>query len=196
MALMAVMTKAMGAFLVIMIMLLPYYTGDNAAQQTVDQTNAEIDKARAGLADAQDKLKKGRLTDAEIDELYKRLTIAEAALQEAQRLVAALKVDLDQKTSQIARLEDDNKSLNEEVERLKQEIEKLRKTQGEPPRVMFLATLKDCGLGDVDLYVQSNVTLPDGKRIPPPNLTYQEPVLNGDRKSFGFEHLAQQSGLA
>jgi len=153
MALMAVMTKAMGAFLVIMIMLLPYHTGDNAARQTVDQANAEIDKARAGLADAQDRLKKGRLTDAEIDELYKRLTIAQAALQEAQSLVDTLRGKLDQKESQIARLEADNKSLNEEIEGLKQEIEKLRKTQGEPPRVMFLATLKNCGLSDIDLYV-------------------------------------------
>lgn len=196
MALMAVMTKAMGAFLVIMIMLLPYYTGDNAAQQTVDQANAEIDKARAGLAAAQDKLKKGRLTDAEIDELYKRLTKAQDALQEAQKLVDTLRQKLDQKETQIARLEADNKSLNEQVEHLKDEIEKLRRTQGEPPKVMFLATLKDCGLNDIELYVQSDTTLPDGKRVPPPSLSSQDPSFIKDSRSHPPDHLANVEGTA
>lgn len=196
MALMAVMTKAMGAFLVIMIMLLPYYTGDNAAQHTVDQANAEMDKARAGLAAAQDKLKKGRLTDAEIDELYKRLTKAQDALQEAQKLVDRLREKLDQKETQIARLEADNKSLNEQVEGLKQEIEKLRKTQGEPPRVMFLATLKDCGLNDIELYVQSDTTLPDGKRAPPPSLSSQDPSFVEDSRSHPPDQLANVEGTA
>lgn len=196
MALMAVMTKAMGAFLVIMIMLLPYYTGDNAAQQTVDQANAEMDKARAGLADAQDKLKKGRLTDAEIDELYKRLTKAQDALQEAQKLVDTLREKLDQKETQIARLEDENKSLNEQVERLNDEIEKLRKTQGAPPRVVFMATLRDCGLNDIELYVQSDLVFPDGGHVPRPTLSSQDVVIAGDQKSSSPDHLADLSGVA
>ena len=45
-AMMAVITKAMGAFLVIMILLLPYYTGDPEGEQTAAATNKHIDDAK------------------------------------------------------------------------------------------------------------------------------------------------------
>jgi septal ring factor EnvC (AmiA/AmiB activator) len=116
MALMAVMTKAMGAFLVIMIMLLPYYTGDTAAQQTIDQTNEQIRKAGDDLAQVKQILGKGRLSDQEIDELIKKIEDAQKALDEARALVATLQVKLDQAQSQITRLEAENKALTAQVQ--------------------------------------------------------------------------------
>ena len=139
-AMMAVITKAMGAFLVLMIMLLPYYTGDTQSQQTVDDTGHRIDEAKAGLEDAVDRLKKGRLTDAEIDEVLKRLQRAHDELTEAQSLIAQLRIKVDQAASQINRLEQQNAALQAqvaalqnqaaqlqaEIEKLKQEIARLR----------------------------------------------------------------------
>ncbi|WP_294533870.1 hypothetical protein [uncultured Rhodoblastus sp.] len=139
-AMMAVITKAMGAFLVLMIMLLPYYTGDTQSQQTVDDTGRRIDEAKAGLDGAVDRLKKGRLTDAEIDDILNRLQQAHDELTEAQGLIRQLRIKVDQAASQINRLEQQNAALlaqvtalqtqaaqlQAEIEKLKQEIARLR----------------------------------------------------------------------
>ncbi len=132
-AMMAVITKAMGAFLVLMIMLLPYYTGDTQSQQTVDDTGRRIDEAKAGLDGAVDRLKQGRLTDAEIDDILKRLQRAHDELTEAQGLIRQLRIKVDQAASQINRLEQQNAALQAQVAtlqtqaaQLQAEIEKLR----------------------------------------------------------------------
>jgi hypothetical protein len=136
MALMAVMTKAMGAFLVIMIMLLPYYTGDTAAQQTIDQTNEQIRKAGDDLAQVKQILGKGRLSDKEIDELIKKIEDAQKALDEARALVATLQVKLDQAQSQITRLEAESKALTAQVEDL---TRRLAEAQAEAAKALALA---------------------------------------------------------
>ena len=48
-AMMGVITKAMGTFLVLMILLLPYYTGYTKSQETVDETKQHIDEAKTGF---------------------------------------------------------------------------------------------------------------------------------------------------
>lgn len=125
-AMMAVITKAMGAFLVLMILLLPYYTGDTKSQQTVDETRQRIDAAKAGLDSAVDKLKKGRLTDAEIDDLLKSLMLARDELVEAQNLIAQLRIKIDQMASQINRLEQQNAALQTQVAQLQSEMDALK----------------------------------------------------------------------
>lgn len=125
-AMMAVITKAMGAFLVLMILLLPYYTGDTQSQQTVDETKQRIDEAKAGLDGAVDKLKKGRLTDQEIDDLLKSLMLARDELVEAQNLIAQLRVKIDQMASQINRLEKQNAALQAQVAKLQSEVDALK----------------------------------------------------------------------
>ncbi|MFG1375318.1 hypothetical protein [Xanthobacter autotrophicus] len=126
-AMMAVITKAMGAFLILMIMLLPYYTGDTRSQQTVEDTKQRIDDAKTSLDSAVDRLKKGRLTDEEIDDLLKRLTQVRDELAEAQTLISQLKMQVDQAASQINRLEQQNAQLQSQLAALQAEVEELRK---------------------------------------------------------------------
>lgn len=125
-AMMAVITKAMGAFLVLMIMLLPYYTGDTQSRQAVDDTGRRIDDAKAGLDSAVDRLKKGRLTDSEIDDILQRLQRAHDELTEAQSLIGQLRIKVDQAASQINRLEQQNATLQAEIARLRDETDALK----------------------------------------------------------------------
>jgi len=80
---MAVVTKAMGAFLVFMLLLMPYYPVDPVGEKNA----AELAKA---LAEAQEKLKAASQNGQSVEELQRLLTQARESLDQAQRTLAQL----------------------------------------------------------------------------------------------------------
>ncbi|MBS0250217.1 MAG: hypothetical protein JSR78_04050 [Proteobacteria bacterium] len=189
-AMMAVITKAMGAFLVLMIVLLPYYTSDPVAQRTADEATEQVDQAKKKLQEAQDKLKKGRLTDEEIDALLDELDEATRQLEEALLNIRQLKIQVDQLTSQVKRLEEllvaqekEITALKVEIARLLAEIELLKRNQ-KPEAVYWNIVRLDwrgCTAPSLNLYITSNLPRKDGAVNPPPDRTVQKPFFETDK---------------
>jgi uncharacterized membrane protein len=196
-AMMAVITKAMGAFLVIMILLLPYYNSGPVSQRTAEQAIESVDQAREQLREAQAALKKGRLTDEEIDEFLKKLEAALHQLEEALLYIQHLKIQVDQLTAQVKRLDSEVEAqrreivvqrqeiaeLKREIERLKEEIERLKRNQG--PRQYFWNAVKldwsECWGARLNLYGVSDMADEKGNLNPPANRTAQGPSFAHDR---------------
>lgn len=118
-SLMAVVTKAMGAFLVLMLLLMPYYSSgpvgeQNAAQlaQTITQAQKELDLAVQKLAQAK----------PDPNEIAKLLDEAMKRLREAQELMARLKRDNDALNGQVKRLEENLAEAKKENEDLEKQL--------------------------------------------------------------------------
>lgn len=127
-AMMAVITKAMGAFLVIMILLLPYYTGDPEAEQTAAATNKHIDDAKKKAKEVADELRNDLRNGLTVDGdgLLSKIDLIEQELDEARTLVDQLKLKLDQASSQIARLEKEVEPLRARVAELERQLAELQ----------------------------------------------------------------------
>lgn len=189
-AMMAVITKAMGAFLVLMIVLMPYYTSDPVAQRTADEATEQVDHAKQKLQEAQDKLKKGRLTDEEIDALLDELDEATRQLEEALLNIHQLKIQVDQLTSQVKRLEEllvaqekEITALKVEIAKLLAEIELLKRNQ-KPEAVYWNIVRLDwrgCTAPSLNLYITSNLPRKNGSVNPPPDRTAQKPFFETDK---------------
>jgi uncharacterized membrane protein len=196
-AMMAVITKAMGAFLVIMILLLPYYTSDPVAQRTADKATEHVDQAKQQLKQAQDTLGKGRLTDEEIDELLRKIEEALRQLDEALLNIRELKAQVDDLSARMNRLESEVEAqrreieaqrqeiaeLKEEIERLKEEIERLKRNQ--EPEVFYWNSVKldwsGCADPFLNLYGASDQPDEKGNLNPPPDRTPQELTFSHDQ---------------
>jgi hypothetical protein len=131
-SLMAVVTKAMGAFLVLMLLLMPYYSSGPVGQKTAAELAEELKEAQKKLESAIDNLKRGEITPEDLERLKRLLEETQRRLQQAQTLADRLKRENDQLNSQVARLEneleDSKKKLAEEKEenrRLKNDLAKL-----------------------------------------------------------------------
>ena len=85
---MAVVTKAMGAFLVLMLLLMPYYSSGPVGEQNAAQLAQTITAAQKELDLAVQKLAQGK---ADPNEIAKLLDEALRRLREAQELMARLK---------------------------------------------------------------------------------------------------------
>ncbi|MBS0234872.1 MAG: hypothetical protein JSR99_15470 [Proteobacteria bacterium] len=96
-SLMAVVTKAMGAFLVLMLLLLPYYKGAPPSMTSPEEAQRAIAEARSQIAQASET----RGEDAVA--LKRQLEAAQTALQRAGNSVRELKTELDQVWSQFSR---------------------------------------------------------------------------------------------
>jgi hypothetical protein len=120
-SLMAVVTKAMGAFLVIMLLLMPYYSsgslGDKAAAEAAQQ-----------LKEAQQKLQAlaQQLSGRSPDEIAKMLQDALDRLAKAETAIAQLKRDNDALNAQARRLDSQNAELRDELARADAERKKVR----------------------------------------------------------------------
>lgn len=195
-AMMAVITKAMGAFLVIMLMLLPYYTSNPVTQKISEETTEQVEKAKREVQEAQNKLKNSTLSQEEIEELIRKLNIALALLDEALANIRQLKIENDQLASQVNRLTQEVATLRrekeallqeiarleEEIERLKEEIERLKRNQREPPSYWNTVRLEwsGCPGAQLNLYGASDKAGEGGKFNPPPNRSIQEPPFTHD----------------
>ncbi|RUP00334.1 hypothetical protein [Hyphomicrobium sp.] len=143
-AMMAVITKAMGAFLVLVVLLMPYYVVNiniegltKNVQEKMDKVQSQSSETLKNVKEALQRAGKGRLTDREIDELQAQIKQLETDLAEARTEVERLNSKVKQQASQIARLQ-------KEIEDLKQEIERLKRNQGDPPLVISQLTWSGC----------------------------------------------------
>lgn len=120
-SLMAVVTKAMGAFLVIMLLLMPYYKSGPVGEKTAAELAKELNEAQKQLKHAIDNMKTSNIDPRELERLKLLLEEAQRRLQQAQMLADRLKRENDQLNSQVSRLESE---LNESKRKLAEEKKK------------------------------------------------------------------------
>jgi len=124
-ALMAVTTKAMGAFLILMIFGFKYYVADMEGAREAEELTERLAETRDAMARATDRARRGEYTEEEMQAVLAALLEAEEALAAAEALVAQLKARLDQALSAIRRLEEENARLVDENLALRAENERL-----------------------------------------------------------------------
>lgn len=115
-ALMAVMTKAMGAFLILMVFGMKYYVPDFTAEQVARIVHASLGSVRGDLEAAGRRLKSGDYTREDLDRLRAQIDVAVAKLAQAEQDVSRLQTRLDQANSQLRRVEGERARLQAEAE--------------------------------------------------------------------------------
>lgn len=183
-ALMAVITKAMGAFLVLVVIMLPHYTLVVNNSQSADKAQAAVDQASSHVNEIADLLKKGRLTDQEIDELLRKIETLKKELAALTDEVARLKSELNQVLAEVGRLKKAKEALEAQVAELEKELEELRKNV--KPATQFVASWSNCPGADIQLYVWSSAKIEEGGKSesrPPVSRTLQKPLGPKDTMS-------------
>ena len=179
-ALMAVITKAMGAFLVLVVIMLPHYILVVNSSQSADKAQAAVDQAAANAGEIADRLKKGRLTKQEIDELLRKIDDLKGQLASLNDQIALLRNELNQTLAEVQRLKKTRDELEAEVARLKQELE-ARKTFEQPTTVAAI-TGADCPGIVFELYLYSDYVEPaTRKKQPLPTRQIQGPFWTDER---------------
>src|SRR5262245_2849983 len=110
-SLMAVVTKAMGAFLVLMLLLMPYYSSSPLGKDEAEDLARKVQDADAKI--------KGVLNRLGDKELGKDLVSAREELGSGQQLIGQLKRYVDQLSAQVTRLEQKIVTLTAELDQLK-----------------------------------------------------------------------------
>ena len=126
-SLMAVVTKAMGAFLVMMLLLLPYYSSSPLGKDEAQDLAKKVQDADAKIQNVL-----GRLGDSA---LRRDLNAARDQLGSGQQLVNQLKRYVDQLSSQVNRLEERLKMVAADLEQLKRENARLAPLEAENSRL-------------------------------------------------------------
>ncbi len=116
-SLMAVVTKAMGAFLVMMLLLMPYYSSGPIGQQTAADLAQKVSQVEQKIKDVVDKI-----NVAAPEDLRKLLEEVLLLLDDAQRLIAELRRANDALQAQAKRLEEQVATLNTQVNRLEEQV--------------------------------------------------------------------------
>jgi len=116
---MDVISGAMGAFLIIMVVLARYYKSDPAVSQSVEELGAQIQHAVEKLDRAEQDLGAGLTNN--IPDLRKLLEEARFSLEDAEHRLLDLKEKLGQAASQIERLNKAVQELKGEVARFESE---------------------------------------------------------------------------
>jgi Skp family chaperone for outer membrane proteins len=125
-SLMAVVTKAMGAFLVLMLLLMPYYSSGPVGEKTAAELAEELKEAQKKLNNAIENLKRGEITPEELERLKRLLEDTQRRLQQAQTLADRLKRENDQLNSQVARLENELQDSKQKLAQEQKKNEELR----------------------------------------------------------------------
>ena len=120
-SLMAVVTKAMGAFLVLMLILIPYYPTGPGVEQTVEDAQSKLDDAKENVKQASKAAQSGN-----IEELKRQLAALELKLSEIEAELRILKARFTQVKEENARLEAENKRLEDELAPLRAENDVLK----------------------------------------------------------------------
>lgn len=178
-ALMAVITKAMGAFLILVVIMLPHYVLSVSSSKTADQAQERAEKASKEVDEIADRLKKGRLTDEEIDELLRKIEALKKELAALHDEIAQLKNELNQALAEVERLKKTNQELEEEIARLKKELEELKQKQIGP--LIVALSWSECPGARISLYVQSDELTKDGLVQPGPSRAPQPIFWAGQR---------------
>jgi uncharacterized coiled-coil DUF342 family protein len=112
-SLMAVVTKAMGAFLVLMLLLMPYYSSSPLGKDEAQDLAKKVQDADAKIKGVLDKLGD--------KDLGKDLISAREELGSGAQLINQLKRYVDQLSSQVTRLEEKIATLTAELDQLKKD---------------------------------------------------------------------------
>lgn len=118
-SLMAVVTKAMGAFLVLMLLLMPYYSSGPIGAETAAELARRLDEAEKKLKSLSEQA--GQFSD-DPERLRKLLEEARKELEAAQQSLARLERDNDALNAQVKRLEERAKDLEAERDKLQREL--------------------------------------------------------------------------
>ena len=147
-SMMDVISGAMGAFLIIMVILMRYYKEDadltaqrTAAEQQFDQIQQQIDEAIRQLQET---------TDLDVAALLRKLEEMKRQLTDARRDVTRLTNDLQAARNRARQLETQNEELQRENEILKQRVE-----FNEP--FVVQADWKSTVPVDVDVHIESDI---------------------------------------
>ncbi|MGH6825950.1 hypothetical protein [Methyloceanibacter sp.] len=112
-SLMAVVTKAMGAFLVLMLLLMPYYSSSPLGKDEAQDLARKVQDADAKIKGVLDKLGD--------KDLGKDLVSAREELGSGEKLIGQLKRYVDQLSAQVTRLEEKIVTLSAELDQLKKD---------------------------------------------------------------------------
>jgi len=112
-SLMAVVTKAMGAFLVLMLLLMPYYSSSPLGKDEAQDLARKVQDADRKIKRVLDKLGD--------QDLGKDLVSAREELGSGQQLIEQLKRYVDQLSAQVTRLEEKIVTLTAELDQLKKD---------------------------------------------------------------------------
>lgn len=126
-SLMAVVTKAMGAFLVLMLLLMPYYSSSPLGRDEAQDLAKKVQDADAKIKGVLDKLGD--------KELGKDLSSAREQLGSGQQLINQLKRYVDQLSAQVTRLEERLKTIAADLDQLKNENTRLKGFESENARL-------------------------------------------------------------
>jgi hypothetical protein len=117
-SLMAVVTKAMGAFLVLMVVFMPYYSSGPLGQQTAAGIEQSMTESQQDLTDAMKKL----VEHKDPDEIAKLLEQVRRKLEWARQQIAQLRRANDQLNAQAERYRAENEQLRKKAEQLEQAL--------------------------------------------------------------------------
>ena len=118
-SLMAVVTKAMGAFLVLMLIFMQYYSSGPIGQQTTADIRQTIEATEKQIEEATNKLAQ----NSNPADIAKLLAEAKRLLEEARRQIAQLQRENDALNAQVARLENEKAQLEKQIEDLQRKID-------------------------------------------------------------------------
>lgn len=127
-AIVAVVTKAMGAFLVIMILLLPYYKTNPQFARVAGEFHNELSAASTAVSAVRVMLLKPEVDSAAV---RAALDVVQKHVTEAQAYVAAVRNTLDALSAQNERLQKDLETLSAQLAAASAEIANLRVTNSQ-----------------------------------------------------------------
>jgi len=117
-SLVAVVSKAMGAFLVLMIVFMQYYSSGPLGQNTAERLSQQIEQTQKNTVEALRRL----IEKANPEDIAKLLEEARRRLEEAKTLIEQLRRENDALNSQAQRLEQQNAQLEKEIQDLERKL--------------------------------------------------------------------------
>ena len=192
-SLMAVVTKAMGAFLVIMLLLMPYYKSGPVGEKTAAELATELSQAQKELKNAIDNMKTSDIDPRELERLKRLLEETQRRLQMAQTLLDRLKRENDQLNSQVSRLESELQESKQKLanEEQKNKLLENKLTKLSSPQLNVHLSNSDCRdvVMDVALWVRTQNQIKFVDNTPPVNYS-----LNYIYPGYGYMSRTLLSG--
>jgi hypothetical protein len=118
-SLMAVVTKAMGAFLVLMVVFMQYYSSGPIGQNTAQELTQQIEQTQKRTTEALRAL----IDKANPEDIARLLEEARRRLEEARQLIEQLKRENNALNAQAQRLQQENAALEKEIAELQKRLE-------------------------------------------------------------------------
>lgn len=117
-SLVAVVSKAMGAFLVLMIVFMQYYSSGPLGQNTAQQLSEQIEQTQKNTVEALRRL----IEKANPEDIAKLLEEARRRLEESKQLIDQLRRENDALNAQAQRLDQQNAQLEKEIQDLQRKL--------------------------------------------------------------------------